>query len=410
MKVIQPHSADIISTNVAADTNPEWSGATTYAKDAVVKVTAGLEMLSSLQLLEALELSLATTPHKVYKSLRGNNTNRFPALHLKPKVETTTSTTSVAVAVGAKTFTVGTNLSFSAGMVVSITKTVTPKTVNMTGEITAYNATTGQLDISVYSVTNQGTHADWTITTEDEIGFWEEVGATNQWKMFDEYANTQTVNADSINVKLRLNKADHIALFGMDGSTLDLILWDYNETNILWQYSINLNYGSTIVSSISDWFEYFFGEYSPMEDFNIVFGAVAYDAVLNIVITANAGSTAKCGNCVIGRGYELGGTQFGVKAGMVDFSVKTTDDLGRTTLTQGYFAKRNTLHLWVENSKIDYVYKLITSLRGVPTAWLGNEDNTSFESLVVYGTFKDFGITVDGPTHSWCDLEIEGLT
>lgn len=390
MIVISPNTIDIASTNVAANTEPEWVVGTTYGVNDLVQVTT-------------------SSPNKVYKSLRGNNTGREPADSLDPVVVTGTSVTSRAVGTASTTFTTQSGLGFSAGMVVKITKTTTPNTVHMSAEVTAYDSGTGLLSVTIYSTTGAGTHDNWTITSDDEVGFWEEVESTEQWKMFDEYVNQGTTNLDTIDVKVNVTRADHIAIYGMDAATLDLYLWNEAETELLWSTSVDLIYGSTIVQTILDWFEYFFGEYKRQEDYATQFGALAYAGVLRIVLTANPGEYASCGNIIVGRGYNIGNSQYGAKIGMVDYSEWETDDTGKASVTQGYWAKRNNITTYLDNDKLDNIYSILVSLRGVPTAWLGNNDDSNYESLRVFGIFTDFDIVVSGPSHSLCDIEIEGL-
>lgn len=391
MKVIYPQTPTLTYTNVAADSNTEWSDVTTYGLDDVVKVTT-------------------SAPHLTYKSLRDNNTNRIPADSLEPVQETATSTTSLTIGDGPQTLTIETGKSFSEGMEVKIAKTTTPLSINMSGEVTSYDSGTGALVVEVSSTKGTGTHAVWTITSEDEIGFWEETGATNQYKMLDQYVNSQTVNTTSIVVKLTTVRADYLALFGLAGNTVSLELWNSGETVKLWDTTIDLAYGSSLAVQISDWYEYFFGEYDFKEDINQEFGAIIYEGVLKITITATTGEDAKCGMVVLGRALEVGHTQFGASAGITDFSYRDTDDQGRTIVTPGYWAKMNSLTLYLDNAIVDSVYKKLVSLRGVPTAWIGsNTAMAQYEAFTIYGIFKDFSVNVQGPNNSYCDLTIEGL-
>lgn len=376
-------------TNVAVNSESEWSDSTTYTVGDLVQVTD-------------------QTPHRVYKSLRGNNTDKYPPDNVDPQTIESASSTSNTVGTGAKTFTVATGLGFVAGMVVNIAKSSTPLSVNMTAEITSYNSGTGALGVSVYSSKGDGTHAAWTITSEDEIGFWKLVESTNQYKMFDEYVNTKTVNLNLISVKLNVQRADNIALFGLTGNKVTVALWDATETTKYWEEAVDLTYGAAIVQQISDWYEYFFGEYSVKEEVSLRSIVSTYNGVLTIDIAAETGTNAECGNVVVGRGLGIGKLQHGVKAGIIDFSQKETDDIGRTSITPGYWAKTNNMNVFVENIVVDAVYRKISSLRGIPTAWIGDETD-GMEMLLVFGLFKDFSITVSGPFHSWCDLEIEGL-
>lgn len=407
MRVIIPSPIDLVSTNIADDATALWSASTTYSEGDLVKEIDGLELVSSLEMLSSLILQ-PTNITRVYKSLRSNNTNKRPSEWLTPKVESATSATSTVVSTGQKTFTIQTGLGFVPGMVVKIAKTVTPITVNMTAEIISYTSGTGALVVSVYSISGEGTHAGWTIKSEDEVGFWEEVGATNQYKMFDGYIETQTVSTGNIEVKLNTKRIDYIVMFGLQASTVSFTLYDELETTVLWNTTVDLVYGSPLVAQVSDWYEYFFGIFDIKTDFSLPIPITVYTGVLHITITPT-GDYAKCGGVVIGRALEVGDTLWGASASMTDYSEITTDDNGITKIKKGYWAKKNNLSIRVDKSKVDAVYKTITSLRGVPTAWLGNNDSTSFESLVVYGICRDFSVEFEALNTVGCSLEIEGL-
>lgn len=395
-KVIDPIDLDLAYTNIAANTEDEWSDLTTYDLDDLVQVTS-------------------QTPHKVFKSLRGNNINRFPPDYLEPVEITGTSSSSIAVGTGSKTFTTQAGLGFSVGQVVKIERTITPKTTNMTAEITAYNSGTGSMTVSVYSSTGSGTLTGWTIRSEEEIGFWEEVESTEQYKMIDEYVNTQSSNLDTINVRFNVTRSDYVSLFGVSARQVDINLYDATYTTLLWSTSIDMIYGSAILASISDWFEYFFGEYSLKEEVSQQIGYIIESAVLEIIIyspieyvsgTPEASHYAKCGNVVVGRCLEIGEPQYGAKAGLLDFSQKETDDDGRTKIIEGYWSKTNETTILIDNGQFDYIFKRLISLRAKPTAWIVT---SKYEAFIVYGIYRDFSMLMEGYSYSWCNLEIEGL-
>ena len=69
------------------------------------------------------------------------------------------------------------------------------------------------------------------------------------------------------------------------------------------------------------------------------------------------------------------------------------------------YMKRNGLGPWSpEESGLD---EAAAALRATPVLWIGSE---SFESLTVYGFYKEFSIDLAYPTVSYCSLTIEGLT
>lgn len=75
---------------------------------------------------------------------------------------TDTSTTSNAIATGAKTFTVSASKSFSGGMFLMIADTAAPSTNWMFGQVTSYSGTT--LVMNITSIGGSGTKTAWTIS------------------------------------------------------------------------------------------------------------------------------------------------------------------------------------------------------------------------------------------------------
>lgn len=372
--VIQPHPVILNSTSIVANTEPEWSAATAYGLNALVQVTTA-------------------TPHRVYKCLRNNNINRPPASHLEPIVIATNSTSSVAVGNGSKTFTVPAGLGFVVGDVVKISKTQTPNAINMTGEVTNYTGTT--LTVLVYRTVGEGTHASWAIQTENEIGFWEEVGATNQWRMFDGKKHTKSVRLDSITCELEIERTDYVAFFGLVGRSVTLRLRDESGATLLWEGFVDLAYAAPIVSQISDWWEYFFGEYIPAEDVAVRIGIAPFFGRLEIIIqAADATANAECGNVIIGRAYRIGQTQYGARARLVDWPE--------------YQAKRMEITTFLRPIEFDPVYRRLAMLQGITTAWIGVEDYDGYEAYTLLGKFVDMHLTASSPGACWATIDIEG--
>jgi hypothetical protein len=73
------------------------------------------------------------------------------------------STTSLSIGTGAKSLTVDDEKSYLPGQTVKIART-SDGTKWMVGDVTAYNSTTGAIEVTVSKVQGSGTFTDWTIT------------------------------------------------------------------------------------------------------------------------------------------------------------------------------------------------------------------------------------------------------
>jgi hypothetical protein len=103
--------------------------------------------------------------------------------------------------------------------------------------------------------------------------------------------------------------------------------------------------------------------------------------------------------------FDIGGTSADI--GIIDYSRKETDQFGVTSVVERAWAKRMTARVVMDTEQIDDIYRTLAQLRATPVLWIGSE---GFESLSVYGFYKEFSIDLAYPTVSYCSLTIEGLT
>jgi len=400
MKVVIPSAIDLKSTQITADSNAEWSAATTYSIKQLVKVTTA-------------------TPHKVYRSLRGNNLNRPPASWLEPSTESSHSTTSIVVAleiagtpptdISQKTITIETGKTFSAGQAVIIERISTPSSVNLLGEVVSYVSGTGVMVVKCHSVNGAGTYTEWTIRSTDEIGYWEEVEVTNQWKMFDTSVSSKTTNTGPFTVKCNVENVNYITFLGVSATSIKLELWNSNETTKWWEKTIDLVYTSNFAKTISDWWEYFFGAYEYRSEVYSDIGVLASEGVLVITFNSAVTDTITCGVCLFGRVFDIGESLYGTKPGYINYTKWTEGDDGIKTIKKGYSAKRMTVSLAVRNNTLDEVFRLLTQeLKDIPTVWIGNSQYSGYESLVTFGVCKNFDPEITNKMITYATMEIEG--
>lgn len=89
-----------------------------------------------------------------------------------------TSTTSVAVGTGSKSFTTQASKSLLPGLFVQIFDEAAPTTNYMFGSVTSYNSTTGDLVVNVTDTAGSGTYTDWLIVQAGAKGSTGSTGST----------------------------------------------------------------------------------------------------------------------------------------------------------------------------------------------------------------------------------------
>ena len=233
--------------------------------------------------------------------------------------------------------------------------------------------------------------------------YWLEISKTNRWKMFDAGWGSQTAIATPLTFNLSpVVIINSLALLNVAATSITVTV-----TNILSATIYNKTFAMTVMAGVSDWYMYFYQDFIFKSDLVITDIPSVSKALINVTIN-NTGGTAKCGNCVIGTYYDIGDTQYGASAGIVDYSGKQTDTFGNTTVVKRTYAKRMNTNLMINNDIVDDVFNLLATYRSTPLVWLGAE--SLYTSLIVYGFYKDFDINIAYPDYSSCSLTIEGLT
>lgn len=232
---------------------------------------------------------------------------------------------------------------------------------------------------------------------------WLDCGFDNRWKMFDAVVGSQTSQAESITVVLTPGLIDSIAFLDTEAVTIGVVMTDPTE-GVVYSESINMITKSYIVDAYS----YFF-EPIILSDSVVLLGIPAYpNASITITIT-NLGGTAKVGTLVVGAQKDIGGTQQNPQISIADYSRKDVDDFGNYTIVQRAYSKRLTCETWIPNTMVDEVQRTLALYRATPVVWVGTDDGT-FSSMIIYGFYKSFSISIPYPDYSTCNLEIEGLS
>jgi len=237
----------------------------------------------------------------------------------------------------------------------------------------------------------------------DSPAKWSEIGAENRCKMFDAYLNTQTANTDDIEVVVNANNVNAVGLFGLYGASVTLKL--VRNTVTLKEETIDLR----IFVPQTGWYAWLYqSSVYGISKLIWEFGKHATGTTLEITITARSGAAA-CGIVALGNGKGLGTTVYSPQTGIDDYSVTAEDALGRTYLSQGNYADRAEIDMWVPNADHDYVRQQLVDARGIASMYDLNNSGTAYQSLQIYGYPQSFSIIIPGAIRSKCALEIKGL-
>lgn len=250
-------------------------------------------------------------------------------------------------------------------------------------------------------------------TTSPELAptRWLEIGATNKWALFDSTVGTSTMATGSMVYILKPGRINSIALLELDAELVEISLVDDVTGELVYSASMDLTTNSTV----GDWYSYF---YEPIytQDTVVATNLVdttllnlpAYTGGILTVRVSRPNAECSCGVVVVGLSADIGSTQTQPTIGIIDYSRKETDIFGNPTIIKRRYSKRMSTKLMMKSTEVDQVARVLAQYRSTPVVWVG-ADNT-YTSLIIYGFYKDFDISIDNVLYSSCTLQVEGLT
>jgi hypothetical protein len=174
-------------------------------------------------------------------------------------------------------------------------------------------------------------------------------------------------------------------------------------------YNLSTDLVSTInvVDSYTYWFEPIIWATSITKLNLAAAGLPPYPNATVTVTVTNTGGTAKCGVIVVGLKLEIGSLQLGVQPGLESFSTLTENaTFGTWSVTKRASRKTLTGQLFIKNTILDFILNQMALYESELLVWVGYE---TYECLTVYGIYRQFKPTIQGPTHTIVDLEVRGV-
>ena len=229
---------------------------------------------------------------------------------------------------------------------------------------------------------------------------WLDVGAVNSWRMFDERIETQSTADTSLVVQLQTGSAVTAAsAFNVSAVSMTVRMTDPSAGVVVEETRLLADVG------VSSWWEYFFKPIDRTSDV-IISDLPSYPLATIEVIFSEPTGTAAVGFLTLGVQVELGMTLSGVSAGIIDYSRKTTDEFGRSSVVRRGFSKRAEYDVAVDTEQTGRVQRILAGVRSKPVVWIGDKDK---EATIVIGFFRDFNINVRGVCMSDATISVEGL-
>lgn len=235
--------------------------------------------------------------------------------------------------------------------------------------------------------------------------WWLELGPDNIHAAFDSQISTTSIATTKMTFVVKVGAIDSVALINMAAVTARLAMFD-PVAGVVARRIAGLS-----GLDVYDWYQYFF--YDPLiTRTQVVFSELpSYsNSYITIELEGNPSEIVSLAVAIFGLQETMGGTQYGATSGIIDYSIKETDEFGNVTFVKRNFSKRLSAQVFVENVVLNRVQRFLYNIRATPVVWVGSDDPQLEEAVVVYGFYKEFSVDIAYPSHSLCSLEIEGLT
>jgi hypothetical protein len=235
---------------------------------------------------------------------------------------------------------------------------------------------------------------------------WIDLGPTNRWAMFDATVGTITKPASgtTMTVVLLPGAIDSLALLDVVGSSVYVSMTKSDGVTVVYERTIDL----TDTTNVSDWYSWFFER--ALRSTTVVLNDIPPYGAGKLTVTITNTVIPSCGTFVVGRYFHIGDTQWNPKAGIIDYSSKSTDEFGVTSVVQRSYARRQDCVVRCSTPRVNEIVRQLAAVRATPVIWLGADALTTVtDTLAMYGFIKDFSVDIAYPEYSMLSMTIEGL-
>lgn len=233
--------------------------------------------------------------------------------------------------------------------------------------------------------------------------YWVRTGPTNKMAAFDDQISSVSSSATDIIFAVKVASVDSVALLNVTGGKTSIAVTDLSTKDEVFHNSQQLTGGESL-----DWYSYFFYDADTQRTMSVYLDIpVVSNGIITVKVTGTG--TISIGTFIAGLLKSLGDTQYGVSAGIIDYSRKDTDEFGNVTFIKRNYSKRINASISLTNANLNKVQRILYQLRATPVLWIASTDIQFEEPLITYGFYRDFSTEISYPTHSICNLQIEGL-
>jgi hypothetical protein len=236
---------------------------------------------------------------------------------------------------------------------------------------------------------------------EDTPDRWYDLEATDAMTMFDAEVSTQSIADGALITVFAPGAFNSMYLAGLDGTSLTVTVKAEPGGSVIYADTQSLE-----DSEPDDYYEWCFAPFKPKTDY-IALNLDPYAGCEVTLAISSPGSIPKCGMASLGDLVSLGGQALqGAKVIPRSFARVVADSRGKTSIKKGKAARDMAVTAMISIDDVDAVADALTSVLGVPCAWIGT-DSARLRSMRTFG-LGNGDITVGGNSAN-LNLTVNGM-
>lgn len=233
--------------------------------------------------------------------------------------------------------------------------------------------------------------------------YWQVMGATSRWRLFDKKPSQPCTALDSIVVEIEPGRyVGGIAGFNVSADSVHIEVFDGGD--VFFERTILMQDESAVV----DWTTYFTSPFINLPEF--VLTDLPLQGSPRIRITfSDPGNIVSVGQLIIGEIWNFGITRIaGSGFAGLDFSYVETDEFGDLTTVQREATRISDFTVVVENYNLFTTLQRLLTLRGGGAAvWIGGSEARF--AAISYGFARDYSSVYQTTDHSVLSIEVQGI-
>lgn len=232
--------------------------------------------------------------------------------------------------------------------------------------------------------------------------WWEDIGPTLKYAMFDTLRNTGSYSASPLTVVVTPGqRVDNVAVLGVNAKTVRISMTNSGVT--VYDQTADLT-----TRDAFNWYDWFFKSFS--QSFAYLFQDLPpYSGGVITAVFTRASGYVSCGALCMGQFHDLGTTQRSAVRDVLNFSKTEKDEFGNSVLIRRRSVPKTIQKVWVDSGMVANLATLADELNAVPAVWAGLTDNTAdyFPPLLILGFYRQFSINLMSAPKAELTLELE---